>query len=152
MPLQRGRNIQTWTNGAIPETNGTCLRGPGFLRTLDMGGDQQQTRDEGTGGAGWRRNVWVARQEMRLLQKDKGRSRALREGERLWRRENHWARLKRAKRKGPCLSTSSRFLHFWYSALKHAADIMTGRSSQLTHWSLWLVTKGLCLHFWKVSL
>lgn len=75
------------------------------------------------------------------------------ERERLWRGYNQWAGSKRAKRKGSCLSISSCFLHFWYLAVKYLADIMTGQSIQLTHGSLWLVTKGLCLHFfWKVSL
>lgn len=68
-------------------------------------------------------------------------------GKRLWRGEDHWVGWKMAKRTVPSHSTSSCLLYFWCLAWKYKADFMTGKSSQLTCGSLYLVPKGLCPRF-----
>lgn len=101
----------------------------------------------------WRnRGRWVNKKskagDKNILQKDKGRSSVLGggRGKRLWTEEDHWIGWKTAKRKVPSHSTSSHFLYFC-----HASDITTRKSSQLTHGYLYLVPRGLCLHFQKAS-
>lgn len=44
---------------------------------------------------------------------------------------------------GKDLPTSSLLPYFWYFGFKYPADIITGKSKQLTHGPLYLVPKGL---------